>query len=304
MESWERISKWMKATHPDDFFEKSGHLGGGRLSQAVYAWRVLNIISLRFMQEPSGGVDYRVFQSGTAFQMYQWDASHAAGLSLRDALMASYNEAYILLRSFLELLLNGALFQCLAVRRFRETPSVWLRPTDSLSILFEQLSDSIKRGDIDALELESNSAAIFDHIKRDWLLSAFGLQMKEIIRQLADWGMFNGIENDATKTVGDAYGSLSINVHAGIQHTNVGRAVDEGAKIFELPAPILQESLFEFLDDFHSTTEIAVITELNILSGFVERGRLVDVCNGLLQSEEFRLANLKQATRLIEGWIA
>jgi hypothetical protein len=304
MESWERIAKWMKTTHPDDLLERSGRLGGNRLSQAEYAWRVLNIIPLRLMQMPSGGVDYKAFQSATAFLMYQWDASHAAGLSLYNVLIASYNEAYILLRSFLELLLNGALFQCLAKKRFRETPSPSLKPTDSLSILFEELSNSIERGDIDALELESNSAAVFDHIKRDWLLSAFGLQMRETIKQVADWGMLDGIANDPVKTVSDLYGSLSLDVHAGVQQTNLGRAVGEGAKIFECPAPILSGSLFEFLEDFNSVMETAVITELNLLSGLVERDRLVETCKRLLQNDEFQLANLKQATRVIEGLIA
>ncbi len=101
MESWERVSNWMKIAHPDDLFDKSGQLGGSRVSQAVYAWRVLNIALCRFMQVLSGEVDYRVFQSATAFIMYQWDASHADGLSLHNALTASYNEYYILLRAFL-----------------------------------------------------------------------------------------------------------------------------------------------------------------------------------------------------------
>ncbi len=304
MESWERISNWMKIAHPDDLFEKSGRLGGSRLSQAVYAWRALNIILRRFMLAPSEEVDFRVFQSASAFLNYQWDASHAAGLSLHSALMASYNEAYILLRSFLELLLNGVLFQCLAEKRFRETPSPSLKPTDSLSILFKELSNSIMRGDIDALELETSSAAIFDHIKRDWLLSAFGLQMKEVIRQVADWGILNGIANDPVKTVGDLYGNLSLDVHAGVQHTNLGRAADEGAKIFEWPVPILTESLLEFLEDFHSAMEIAVITELNLLGGLVERDKVVEKCSGLLQSEDFQLANLRQATKMIDRLIA
>lgn len=303
MESWERISNWIKIAHPDDLFEKSGRLGGSRLSQAVYAWRVLNIILRRFMLSPSGELDFRVFQSASAFIMYQWDASHAAGLSLRNALMASYNEANTLLRSFLELTMNGALFQCLAEKRSRETPSPSLKPTDSLSLLFEYLSDSIKRGEVDVSQLETNSAAIFDHIKRDWLLSAFGLQMKEVIKQVADWEVLNGVDNDPVKTLGDLYGNLSLDVHAAIQHTNLGRAADEGSKIFEWPAPILTESLYEFLEDFHSAMEIAIIIELNLLSGLVERDRLVEKCSGLLQSEDFHLASLKQANRLIRKWI-
>ncbi len=183
-------------------------------------------------------------------------------------------------------------------------PSTSLKPTDSLSLLFEELSNSIKQGDIDTLELETNSAAIFDHINRDWLLSAFGLQMREIIRQIADWGVLNGVVNDPVKTVGDLYGNLSLYVHAGVQQTNLGRAVDEGAKIFEWPVPILPQSLCEFLEDFHSAMEIAVITELNLISGLVERDRLVEKCNGLLQSEDFQLANLRQASRVIDRLIA
>ncbi len=128
--------------------------------------------------------------------------------------------------------------------------------------------------------------------------------MRETIRQLADWGMLNGIANDPVKTVGDLYGDLSLDVHASVQQTNLGRAADEGAEILEWPAPILTESLYEFLEDFHSAMEIAVITELNLLSGLVERDRLVETCKRLLQNDEFQLANLKQATRVIEGLIA
>lgn len=179
-----------------------------------------------------------------------------------------------------------------------------LKPTDSLAIQCQRLPERIKDGELDASELEANSAAIFDLLREDWLSSAFTVQIGSTVRLLADWGMFAGMDHDPVKTVSDLFGNLSAGAHTRITHTNAGRAVEEGAEIFEWPAPLLAESLSEFLGDFHLTMETMVIAELTLLSHFVEDSSLRTKCQRLLENEVLAAANLAQVTRLLQRWAA
>lgn len=302
MGTWEWMAKWMSDVYSSDQLRQSAHVAGNRLPVAEQAWKQFCLIPIDFLETPSGQTDYEVYRSLNAFLMYHWDAGHTAGLSLGNALSGHYNVAFTLLRSFTELVLNGALFQCLAQRRFRESPRLALEPIDSLRMLITHLSTTIREEGIDDSELESNSIAIFNILRGDWMQYAFHLSTSSIIQQLADWGVFNHLGDNSVNIVKSLYFELSRSVHERVEYTDAGRAIEEGKEIFEWPAPILAQSLSEVLNDFHLAMEIGIIMLLNLFAGYISPDQLSLKCQQLLSSEAFKLADLKQATKLLKRW--
>jgi hypothetical protein len=304
MEKWEVMAEWMKRVYGRDLFRQSGYMAGGRLPRAEQAWRQFCLIPIDLLQTPSGKTDHRLFRSVSAFIMYHWEAGDAAGLSLGNALCGRYSAAFALLRSFVEFLLSGILYQCLAYSRFREAPSSALKPTDALTMLAGHLSSMMKERRINVTELESNSAAIFDLLRGDWTLSPFRLEMHSIIPQLAEWGILAELHDEPARVVRELYGRLSEYVYQRIELRDVGRAIEEGAEIFGYPAPILAESLSEFLDEFHLAMEVGVIAELNLLYTAIPGDRLRQKCQRFLHNGAFGVADFRQATKLLKRWAA
>lgn len=215
-----------------------------------------------------------------------------------------YNAGFTLLRSFLELILNGAFFQCLAQTILRENPSANLEPTDSLRMLATHLSTAIRESDIDESEIEKNSIAIFDILRGDWMQYAFNLKTSSVIQQLTDWYIFSNLSDNPTNVVRGLYFRLSKNVHEIVEYTDAGRAIEEGKELFEWPAPVLSQSLISFLEDFHLAMEIGVITILNILASKISRDRLMGKAQQLVNEEAFKKAYLRHASQLLKNWYA
>ncbi len=297
METWESIAGWIKKVYGDDLFKQSAQLIGQRLSVEKESWRQFCLVPVDYLQIQTGKIDDKIFQSMSAFLMYHWDAGHTAGLSLVNALCGGYNAAFTLLRSFTELLINGALFQCLAQKTLRESPA--FEATHSLSLLASQLSSLLKQNRLDPAALETASASIFDLMKGDWMQSAFRIDIGSKIQQLTDWAILKGL--DEPRIVRKLYGRLSENVHQRIEHTDIGRAIEEGEEIFEWPPKILAESLNDFLGEFHLAIDIGVVVELNLLVQKLPRDRLREKDLQLLNNQDFRTANLKQAKRLLKN---
>jgi hypothetical protein len=302
MESWQSIAGWMKKVHADDLFKASGEVAGDSLTKVEAAWRKFGLIPTDFLKKSNGKTDPADFRSKAAFCMYHWDAGRMAGISLGNVLCGQYNAGFTLLRSYLELLVRGTLFQCLAQRKFRECQSRVLRPTDAVSVLAGNLATLVRERQIDEIELESDSMLIFDAIQGHWIQDVFRLELGSIMRQIADWGMLEGLEGKPEEIAGELYGRLSENAHERVERTDSGRAIEEGTDIFEWPAPILRKSLLEFLDDFHLAMEIGVVAVLNQLSDRVPRDRLRDNSKRLLGDEVFKSAHLKYSTKLLKGW--
>lgn len=301
METWERIAKWMKDTYTDRQFKQSEQIAGDKFLVAEEAWRQFCLIPIDFLQTPGGQVDRNIHNSINAFLLYHWDAGNMAGLSLGNSLSGQYNAGFTLLRSTLELILNGALFQCLAQRQHRENPSPNLEPIDSLRMLTTHLSTVIRELEMDP-EMESNSVAIFNILRGDWMQYVFSLKTSSVIQQLADWYIFYHLGDNPANMVRSLYFRLSKNVHERVEYTDAGRAVEEGKEMFDWPAPILSQSLAGFLEDFHSTMEIGVITILNILASKISSERFQDKAQQLINKEAFKKADLRRAAQLLKNW--
>jgi hypothetical protein len=303
METWEWMAGWSKKIYAEDLFRQSGELAKGRLVRAQNAWRQFGLIPVDFLKTSTGKTDPEAFKSMSAFLMYHWDAGQMTGLSLSNALCGQYNAGFTLLRSYLELVLRGVFFQCLAQRKFRESPSRVLKPTEALSILTSNLSTVIRQKQIDDTDFEKNSMLIFDVLRGHWMQDILRLDLGSIARQIDDWGMIDGLEEKPAEIIGELYGQLSQNVHERVEYTDSGRAVEEGAGIFEWPSPILSQSLSEFLDDFHLAMEVGVIAVLHQLAYQIPYGRLRGKCQQLLDNEAFKLADLRRTTKLLNRWI-
>jgi len=107
-----------------------------------------------------------LFERSSAFLLYQWEATveHIrAALCL--ALSANYNSAFTLLRNSLELLIQGAFYECLAHKNYRE--GVWkLSMEDDVSKLREALLRKLRDDPEEEQKLEGISAEIFSLISR------------------------------------------------------------------------------------------------------------------------------------------
>lgn len=311
MEPWESIAGWCKKTFAEDLFRQSGEFAEDRLVRAQHAWRNFSLIPVDFLKTASGDTDREAFVTMGAFLMYHWDAYQMAGLSLSSALCGQYNAGFTLLRSYLELLLKGSFFQCLAQKKLRKSREEVLEPTDLVSILTSNVPDLIRDSHIDDADLDSNSSLIFDLLRSHWMHDLLRLDLSSIIKQVDGWGMLNGLELEGNRpdrrpseSVRDLYGRLSQNVHERVEYTDSGRAVEEGGEIFEAHAPILKQSLLEFRQEFHKAMEIGVIIVLNQLARRIPEDRLQDKSRQLLNSESFNSADLKSARKLLKRWIA
>jgi hypothetical protein len=302
METWERIAKWLKDNYTDEQFKKSAQIAGDKIVVADAAWRQLCLIPIDLLKTPNGQIDKDVHNSVDAFLLYHWDAGQMAGISLGNALCGQYNAGFTLLRSFLELILNGAFFQCLAQKVLRENTSTHLEPNDSLRLLVTHLSTVIRESDINDSEIAKNSMAIFGILRGDWMQYAFSLKTGSVIQQLTDWGIFNHLGDNPNDLVRGLYFRLSKNVHEIVEYTDAGRAIEEGKELFEWPTPVLSKSLISFLEDFHLAMEIGVIPILNILASKIPRRNLLDKARQLENEETLKKAHLKYASQLLREW--
>jgi hypothetical protein len=301
-DNWKRIAKWMKNNYSGHQFNQSGQIAGNKYIIAEEAWRQFCLIPRDLLETPGEQTDPEIHKSINAFLLYHWDAGQVAGLSLGNGMSGQYIAGCTLLKSSLELILKGALSQCLSQREFRESPSPNLRPTDSLSMLASRLSGLIREATAEDSELKSNSFAIFNILRDDWMQYTFSLDINSIIQQLADWDILNPLGDNPANIVRSLHLKLSRNMHEIVEYTDAGRAIAEGQAIFEWPAPILAQSLSDFLEDFHSTMEIGVILILNLLALNIPTDRLLYKFKLLIDNETFKRAELGKATKLLMKW--
>ncbi len=109
------------------------------------------------------------WHSKSAFLTYHYVACDQAHRSFLEALAGYYNVANIILRSVLELLINGAFWECLAHKKFRENAKIIekearVRIGGSKITILDWLNNIINlKPEID-YELEQISGGIFDKI--------------------------------------------------------------------------------------------------------------------------------------------
>lgn len=214
----------------------------------------------------------------SAFLTYQYVTLDMAHRSLLDALAGYYNAANILLRSTLELLIKGAFWECLAHKEFRDKLEK-SETTKGKKMLKGWINDLIKqRPDIED-ELEETSAAIFDKTTIILEDSKFRKEFiylpnfREIIEQIADWNIFDPIQDPVELVYNKIYRELSKNVHVIPDKTDIGKRLLSQKDPFE--TEINLDELSKFVKVLHEVVDIGIVIELNVLSDWINQDREV-----------------------------
>ena len=83
-------------------------------------------------------------------------------------------------------------------------------------------------------------------------------------RETCQCGYFRPIKRPE-KAIARLYGKLSFNAHEHFSTLDVGRAILEGAEIFEVPQPFLKGSMEGYLKAFHEVLSFWRVSEQNLL---------------------------------------
>ena len=133
----------------------------------------------------------------SAFLTYHWEAFHHAHRSLIEGLSAYYNVAFVLLRTTLELVIKGAFWECLSHREYRENSQV-LDKDDWGKKIKRCLNEIFKLAPDVEEKFEKTSASIYDKISPIIEEPNFRPNVKTIVSQLGQWGVFNPIPDPTT----------------------------------------------------------------------------------------------------------
>lgn len=210
----------------------------------------------------------------SAFIIYQWEAFYTAHRALIEALSGYYNAAYSLLRVTLELILKGALWECLAHRKYRD--SAWITRTSGIKVdsckitLLDWFNDIFKLNPRIEDEFERISASIYDKIYPLLENPELGglinrIRIRDVIKQLFEWGILRPVENP--DTIYEMYRYLSREVHVMPNRTDIGRRILCGGEPFNVE--LLVEELEKLFEQLNRLMDIGIIVELNILEDWI-----------------------------------
>ncbi len=212
--------------------------------------------------------------SKSAFLTYHYVTFDQAHRSFLEALAGYYNVANVILRSVLELIINGAFWECLAHRKFRENAGVIekeakVKIENSKRTILDWLNNIISSNSRICNDLEQVSAGIFDKVIplfKDSELKKLVPKPRIIIEQLFDWKILDPYQQNE---VYEIYKILSKEVHVIPNKTDIGRRLLYGKNIFEVE--VIQEELEEFLKLLHKVMDVAIVIELSVLSDWIAR---------------------------------
>jgi len=206
------------------------------------------------------------WQSKSAFLVYHREVFNHAHRSLTEALCAYYNVAFVLLRVTCELLIKGVFWECLSYKEYRENSPV-LDTSQSKSK--EWLEQVFERSQGVEEQLERTSATIYDIIAPRMGDRNFLPSMLTMVRQLADWGMFDPVPEPVSAVYGEIYGRLSADVHVVPNRLDIGRRItSRSPDIFR--QEVLPEALHEYAASLHTLMDLAIVIELNVMKSLID----------------------------------
>jgi len=175
----------------------------------------------------------------------------------------------VLLRTTLELVIKGAFWECMSHDEYRQNSQVLDKDGWGKKIK-EWLNEIFKSAPSVEEELERTSASIYDRISPIIERAGFRPNIKTIVRQLGQWGIFNPIPDPTASVYEEIYGRLSADVHVVPDRTDIGkRMLDTQSQIFE--QEILQNTLGEYTHCLHEVIDLAIVVELNIMRDLIEK---------------------------------
>jgi len=206
------------------------------------------------------------WQSKSAFLIYHSEVFNYAHRSLTEALCAYYNTAFALLRVTCELLIKGVFWECLSHKEYRENSSMLDNHNSKLK---ERLTQVFMDSPDVEEQLEQTSAMIYDIISPKMEDRNFVPSMRTMVRQLADWGMFDPVPEPVSAVYREIYGRLSADVHLVPNRLDIGRRItSEAPDIFG--QEVLPKVLHEYAASLHALMDLAVVIELNVMKSLVD----------------------------------
>jgi hypothetical protein len=218
---------------------------------------------------PRGSTGFPSWHVKSAFLTYHWDTFDLAHSSYYESLLANYAAGFILLRATLELLIRGAFFECLAHKKFREKSAI-LDKDKRGRMLKNFLKDLLARRPSIEQDLETTSVAIYDKTSNIMNDMKFRPSNETMLRQLAKWGVFEGIEAPVTR-VSRIYHKLSGDVHAHPNRTGIGRILTYRPRDLFEQKKVIRRVLAEYLRDLRKVTDIGIVMTMNLLKENLEQ---------------------------------
>lgn len=206
----------------------------------------------------------RSWHSRAAFLLYHQEAFHLAHRSLIEALCASYQVAFTLLRSTLEAVLRGALYEGLAHEESRKSARALDSDKHSRE-LKRRIEEVLGKHPDYAKGLEDNSAGILDVLEPINTILRLRPKIRTMVTQLDEWGRFKPIEDPVSSIYDRIYRKLSDYVHA------LPDATDIGARLLTAPEDLFDEykvmpdKLREHLQLLHEVMDTSMVIMINVL---------------------------------------
>ncbi|SRR5579875_999519 len=212
------------------------------------------------------------YQRNTVFLVYLWEAWHSSRRSLIESLSGHYNAGFILLRSTLELMVKGVVYQCLSQKKFRENAN-FLRDKKDVYIL--RLDELLVNQAHLVEEFNSSAISTFDKLEKSF--ADYRPNVKHFLSQILQWHLLDGIEISTNDLYSDFYGRLSSDVHVMPNSTDTGRAIKSGETAFG-DKHVIDEALLEYLNSVTQIIDLVMIITLNwIKENIQDRNRLQSV---------------------------
>jgi len=226
------------------------------------------LIAPEMFPTPSPHRKYETWQTRSAFLTYHQEIFNSAHRSLIEALCSFYNTAFVLLRSTLELILKGTLFECLAHREFRNNSKVLEKDEQGARLI--NLLNKVMRDKPDVEdELEKVSGTIHDIVMVVIENQKYRPSILTLVKQLSQWKLLEPIEY-WRKEVVELYKKLSADVHVVPDRTDVGRVLLTKPENLFKAKKVMPNVLAEYLDCLKRIMDIGIVIELNVLKDNVK----------------------------------
>ena len=264
------IFKWVHDDYSCSSLASSiRNTGEEEIAKAVDSLLDIGYTLIKAVSDESGRVIQERYEKISAFILYHWDGTFTLRRSLINALCNLYNIAFVMLRCSMDMLFQGLLFQSLSQRKFRDSNElkeflnqINAEKAKELKRLIRELKKFLQRNPEEVPRLEENSAYIFDALEQ---IRQPRPEIRPTYKLLSKWGYFSPIKRPE-KTIARLYGKLSFNAHEHFSTLDVGRAILEGAEIFEVPQLFLESSMREYLKDLQEVLSLWKTSEQNLLN--------------------------------------
>jgi len=245
------------------------------------------------------GTNFANINKLSAYQPFHWEADATFQRSFLHVLLAHYQNGFTLLRSGLDLVLEGAVLQCLSQGSLL-AKHLDARLGGDLATLQQFLLKLASEDKTFASEMDMTSIRILDVVGRTMDYPKASTMEKLVALQ--GWGILSSAGDilDAQKI----HNNLSKSAHGEFSFTDIGRTnVENPNRVFDDPPPILPESAEEYMAVSTETISLAIIVTINLARQCLPPEWVDERLSLLKESELLQVANLEQVDRLLKKYV-